>query len=275
MTTKWTWYLCGAFISALIGILYVGVDDGQLMIPTKEQRIRMNIKAPKWSVNELKEPSNSGGKSSLEEIVQFVNGLSEGIDGIVGTKDDPLGLNNQMFLIMKMLKVNHPEGYFAQEYNWHFSFPGGLVGELTVLYADSNEYVALYGTPLKVEGYSGVWNLDIYDFMFKGFQQNYFMGELTPKKYFPSTDPNRFMMMLPKGMHKYVNLGGDYRLPGPEGAVVRNDGAWMLEYGYGNVFSTFWQAIFHPTFFYSLDFSSAMTAMRDSSFLMYKNLMKE
>ena len=183
-----------------------------------------------------------------------------------------------MTMIMTMLKENYPQAHFADDFNWHFSYPGGLVGELSILYADTNEYVAFYGSPLRVHGYSGTWNIDIYDYMFSGYQANYYIGELSAQKYFASTNPDRFVMQLPKGMHKFVNLGGDYRIPVEgkrnEYIDINNDGSWMLEYGHGNVLSTFYQAVIHPTLFYSLDVGSLVTAIADSSYLMVKNAMK-
>eukprot|EP00126_Sphaerothecum_destruens_P009991 Sdes_comp20647_c0_seq4m15900 len=152
-----------------------------------------------------------------------------------------------------------------------------MIGSLAVLFADLNEYVAFYGSALPVKGYSLKWDLHIYDFLFQGIHQSYAPGETLPHTHVADAlSSSKSVLYLAPRDHKYINLGGDFRyeIGGEADAVfVRNCGAWMLEYGYGSVFSTFWQALFHPTLFYSLDFYSVFIAASDSFHLIVKNFL--
>jgi C-8 sterol isomerase len=100
--------------------------------------------------------------------------------------------------------------------DWFFNVAGGITGIMTVLYASLREYVAVFGSPVGSEGFSGRFRMDVFDVVLAGEVWNY--TERAPferEKYRPGD-----MTVLRRREVKGVRIA---------------DQTWLLEYGRGAI----------------------------------------
>lgn len=227
-------------IAIVVGVAYFGINDGQTFIPSSDKRPAGE--APKL-VFEKGNVVNKGGQASLEDIVYFAIKQRAGSDGIVGTQDDALNLEQTFDLIRKALAASYPSAVLF-EGDWLFNHNAAVTGVLQLLYADFNEYVLLFGSPLPIGGYSGQYQYDCYDYQFDKEQENFVLGQIESHLYTPNNDttPNsKIMMVLKAGQQKCYTM---------------KQGGWMLEYGHGNIIPALYDGVILPTVTVANDWKS-------------------
>ncbi len=99
---------------------------------------------------------------------------------------------------------------------WMGSRAGGVLGKMTILYANMNEYLIIFGCPVGSQGFSGRYNfVEIWDFFLAGETSSCDLetGQIIPDVY----------------------TAGDrgYLAKGHSMTCELKAGAWMLEYGRG------------------------------------------
>ena len=124
---------------------------------------------------------------------------------------------SEMFdYVSSELKKKYPK-YITTEKNWMFNNAGGAMGQMTLLHGSITEYIIIFGSAIGTEGHSGRYNTEVYDFMMHGDMWCYLEGEIERTDYKP-------------GDGAYLGKGDvkGYKLP---------EGAWMLEYARGPIFT--------------------------------------
>jgi len=111
----------------------------------------------------------------------------------------------------------------AGEGEWIFNSVGGSLAEIKVLFCSPTEYMALWGSPLATEGFSGRYaKMDVWDIMLSGTMRSY----------------------APGGEHRfdtYVNSGpeGTHQTSWLKREVGKHfqmdPGSYMIDYGRGNL----------------------------------------
>eukprot|EP00918_Siedleckia_nematoides_P074080 GHVU01161853.1.p1 GENE.GHVU01161853.1~~GHVU01161853.1.p1 ORF type:complete len:251 (+),score=22.03 GHVU01161853.1:223-975(+) len=143
--------------------LYIfGLNDGKKFCATASERDAMN--PPAFLHNPASNThNNTGGRACIYDIVDYVNGFRAGKDKLVGTNDDRLSLSEQMELLNRLFRQEFPGSYWSNS-TWFFNHNAAVLGQMQLLYADANEYLAFFGSSLPSTGYSGTHSYDCYDF---------------------------------------------------------------------------------------------------------------
>ena len=99
---------------------------------------------------------------------------------------------------------------------WIFSCAGGAVGVMTVLHASLSEYVAIFGSAVGTEGFSGRYRIGIHDFVLAGEMWTYTGDNIGER------------VITRPGERAYLRTDQvkGFKLP---------EGGWMLEYGQGPI----------------------------------------
>eukprot|EP01066_Platyproteum_vivax_P008823 Platyproteum_vivax@DN3799_c0_g1_i1.p1 len=234
--------LLGVALAIFIFVWNFGIQDGQTFCANKFHRDSKN--PPKWSMKNGK-PVNTGGKSCIEDIVEFANSVRAGADDLVGTEDDTLNIDEHFALIESGIKAEWPNKYYTES-PWFLNHNAAVVGAMTMFYADGNEYILRFGSPTPQGGYSGVYPYDCHDFQIEGEQHNWFLGNTTNNIYSPNYKHSNgkskgHAMILPAGTQK---------------GYYQKQGGWMLEYGYGNLVPPFYDGVILPTLGITNDWKS-------------------
>jgi len=195
---------------------------------------------------------NLGGKACIEDIVSYISEFRAGPDGLVGTQDDRITLEEEFELIPKLLKQEFKGGYWPMS-AWHFNHNAAVLGQMKLLYSDGNEYILIFGNPIASNGYSGKYPYDCYDFQIQGEQRNFILGNTSYTIYSPNWRSLReeghnahFSMVLKAGQQK---------------GYAQPDGGWMVEYGYGNLVPALYDGVLMPTMFTTNDWTSLCTSL--------------
>eukprot|EP00918_Siedleckia_nematoides_P074077 GHVU01161850.1.p1 GENE.GHVU01161850.1~~GHVU01161850.1.p1 ORF type:complete len:335 (+),score=52.99 GHVU01161850.1:223-1227(+) len=234
--------------------LYIfGLNDGKKFCATASERDAMN--PPAFLHNPASNThNNTGGRACIYDIVDYVNGFRAGKDKLVGTNDDRLSLSEQMELLNRLFRQEFPGSYWSNS-TWFFNHNAAVLGQMQLLYADANEYLAFFGSSLPSTGYSGTHSYDCYDFQIDGEAQHFTLGQFDPilvspnwrKKRQDGIETSELGSLLTRGQKK--------------GYAQRN-GGFMVEYGYGNLIPSIYDGIIMPTIFISNDFFSMFTTLK-------------
>lgn len=128
----------------------------------------------------------------------------------------------EMFDTVQNELVNMYPGRINKKRRWIFNVAGGVMGQLTVLFASPHEYLLFFGSPIGSEGHSGRYNAEIWDFCMSGEFWLYVEGQLDRTVVTPGD-----VVKLPAGKAKGFKMP-DHGCP-----------CYMLEYGRGNIPSVF------------------------------------
>ena len=83
--------------------------------------------------------------------------------------DLPLADDAMFQAIREKLAAHYPDLINAEARCWIGSRAGGILGKMTLLYANMNEYLIIFGTPSGSQGFSGRYNfMQIWDFFLAG-----------------------------------------------------------------------------------------------------------
>jgi C-8 sterol isomerase len=96
---------------------------------------------------------------------------------------------------------------------WIFNNAGGVMLQMKLLHASTNEYVMIWGTPIGSEGHTGRHLVEFYDTVLDGEAWYYTEGQFTRDEYTP-------------GDHIFVGKGQSAGMHYP-------DHVWMVEYARG------------------------------------------
>ncbi|PFH38296.1 hypothetical protein BESB_006370 [Besnoitia besnoiti] len=186
----------------------------------------------------------------VEDIVNFVNKRRMGPDGVIGTNDDALNLEQQVAMLSAMLEANFHGGFWASS-PWTYKYHDGAATLAKLLYADGDEYLMVSGSRT---GYTGMIN-DPY------ITKSFFAVEGALR--LQRRAPHRAILVAPllsqRGVEARVeplSTEGELWRSGfrvKKGRKVvfssetASDGAMVLEYGYGSVPSAaLWSFVLPP-----------------------------
>ena len=126
-----------------------------------------------------------------------------------------LPLEEKFTAIAQNLAERYP-GLIETEPEWFFSNAGGVMGQLTVLYASLREYVIFFGSPIGGEGHTGRYSfVEDHAIILDGEFWYYTEGDTRRTEYRPGD-----VVYLPKAVAK--------------GYRIVNHG-WILEYARGPI----------------------------------------
>ena len=126
-----------------------------------------------------------------------------------------LPLEEKFAAITQSLAERYP-GLIETEPEWFFSNAGGVMGQLTVLYASLREYVIFFGSPIGGEGHTGRYSfVEDHAIILDGEFWYYTEGDTRRTEYRPGD-----IAYLPKAVAK------GYRIV---------DHGWILEYARGPI----------------------------------------
>lgn len=126
-----------------------------------------------------------------------------------------LPLEEMLPAIARDLAERYP-GRIDTRPEWFFSNAGGVMGQLTILYASLREYVIFFGSPLGGTGHTGRYHfVEDYAYILDGEMWYYDEGDVQRKEYRKGD-----VVHLPKGVAKGFRM---------------EDRAWILEYVRGPV----------------------------------------
>lgn len=105
---------------------------------------------------------------------------------------------------------------------WTFNSVGGSLAEIKILYCSPTEYLALWGSPLTTEGFSGRYpDLDVWDIMLSGLMKSYAPGQHQYNTYQNNPEQDFHQTsFLPKGVGKHFSM---------------TEGSYMIDYGRGSL----------------------------------------
>ncbi len=106
-------------------------------------------------------------------------------------------------------------GHICAEQDWIFNAAGGAIGQLTVVHASLREYIILFGSCNGVEGHSGRYAAEVFDFLFKGEMHCEYEGRFDLEVHTPGT-----IAYLGRDAVKHYQIKQE---------------AWMLEYARGAI----------------------------------------
>lgn len=148
-----------------------------------------------------------------------------------------LPLEEMLPAITRDLAERYP-GLIDTEPDWFFSVAGGVMGQLTVLYASTREYVTFFGSPSGGEGHTGRYRfVEDYAVVLDGELWYYGEGDLQRREYRPGD-----VVHLPRGEARGFRMV---------------DRGWILEYARGAI-PTMLPFAVADTLFSTLDVRSLM-----------------
>jgi hypothetical protein len=154
----------------------------------------------------------------------------------------------------ELLKESHP-GKILNQSEWIWNNVGGIHARLKVLYCSTKEYVVLFGTQDFQDGFSGVYPyMDVWDIMLTGEMKSYSakMRESYPKTY----KPGDTSLLKRNESRRYSMQGLSY----------------MIDYGRGSIWRSFWSGIIAPYLFQNYDSHSAYIQIKDCIRSMWQNM---
>lgn len=119
----------------------------------------------------------------------------------------------QMFNNIAAELAERYPGMIDNSQPWIFNNAGGVMLEMKLLHASTNEYVMIWGTPIGSEGHTGRHLVEFYDTVLDGEAWYYQEGQFTRDVYTP-------------GDHIFVGKGQSAGMHYP-------DHVWMVEYARG------------------------------------------
>ena len=120
--------------------------------------------------------------------------------------------DEKMKYVVDELAKAYP-GHISKPESWVWNYNGGGLAQLSLIHASLREYLAIWGTPVGNNGFSGRYTSDVYDFMFDGEMEVSVEGS-TKKFLFKGGD----CAFLPRGVAKVYSI---------------KDNGWMIDYGRG------------------------------------------
>jgi hypothetical protein len=128
----------------------------------------------------------------------------------------PLADDEMFQAIREKLAEHYPHLISAEKRCWIGSRAGGVLGKMTLLYANMNEYLIIFGAPAGSQGFSGRYNfVQIWDFFLAGEAVT---CDLENEQIIASHLKPGDMGFLDKGQSLSCELKA---------------GTWMIEYGRG------------------------------------------
>ena len=121
-------------------------------------------------------------------------------------------LDEKFASLIAELSERYP-GEIDDSHPWIFNNAGGVMLEMKLVHASSNEYVMIWGTPIGSEGHTGRHLVEFYDTVLDGEAWYYKEGQFTRDVYTP-------------GDHIFIGKGESAGMHYP-------DHVWMLEYARG------------------------------------------
>lgn len=116
--------------------------------------------------------------------------------------------------VIAALEQEYP-GHICTRQDWIFSVAGGAMGQLTLLHGSLREYIILFGSCNGVEGHSGRYGSEVFDFVFKGEMHCEYEGRFALETHTPGT-----VAYLGPSVVKHYQIKQE---------------AWMLEYARGTI----------------------------------------
>ncbi len=152
-----------------------------------------------------------------------------------------LPLEKMFPAITRGLSERYP-GLIDSRHEWFFSNAGGVMGQLTILYASFREYVIFYGTPLGGQGHTGRYSfVEDYAIILDGEWWYFSEGDARRQEYGPGD-----VVHLRKGEAKGFRMV---------------DRGWILEYARGPI-PTMLPFGVADTLFSTLDFTTLFRTFR-------------
>ena len=149
----------------------------------------------------------------------------------------------EMFDTVQQALIEKYPGKITPTRRWTVNYAGSALGQLTILYASTKEYLVFFGSPIGNVGHSGRYDMDCYDMMMNGEMWTFIEGE-TEKNVFLPGDMARLRVGQLKG----------YRII---------DEGWMLEYGRGDIISVFDFGVIAPAKYITRDWEGAFMQIGD------------
>lgn len=135
--------------------------------------------------------------------------------GEIARAGQGLGFEAMSRAVIEAAAAAYP-GHVETRQEWFFNLAGGSTGMMTVLHASITEYVAIFGSPIGTNAFSGRYPMEIHDWVLRGTMHTY-----------TQADPGRAV----------TTAAGDHASLPPatvKGFSLEPD-TWMLEYGRGFV----------------------------------------
>ncbi len=160
-------------------------------------------------------------------------------------------------LILKQVHQNledqHP-GKTLRAPSWIWNNVGGIWGRLQILYCSPTEYIALFGTQLPQQGFSGTYRfMDVWDVMLTGKMHSY---SADPSVAFPVSYLPGDASLLRKTESRHYDM---------------DRFSYMVDYGRGVIPASFYRGIIAPFLFSSHDSYSLRKQLGDCGYSMLSN----
>jgi hypothetical protein len=133
-------------------------------------------------------------------------------------------------------------GHICTRQGWIFNVAGGAMGQLTLLHGSLREYIILFGSCNGVEGHSGRYGSEVFDFVFKGEMHCEYEGRFALEVHTPGT-----IAYLGPSVVKHYQIKQE---------------AWMLEYARGSIPAMLPFGL-ADSFFSTLDFATVGRTLRN------------
>ena len=138
----------------------------------------------------------------------------------------------------QLMRKQFPEHILPQS-QWSWNNVGGVYARIKILYCNTDEYIALWGTPTPQTGFSGEYSyMDVYDIMITGKMLSYGPDtrNAVPRVYTPGD-----VSLLSRAETRTYTLGSH---------------TYMIDYGHGTIPYALYQGIIAPWLFVNHDNAS-------------------
>jgi hypothetical protein len=241
--------------TSLILVAFCQAQSGYTQNPT-EEALEFDLKNDHQYVFNPKD-LNAIGQQAVQEVDEFFKGTRPQVATKLASDyfeksdaQDPdllTAFRTEIILdrIQQILMEKNPDKILENS-DWSWNNVGDIYGRIKILYCSMNEYVALFGTQLPQEGFSGVYSsMFVYDIMVTGEMKSH--GN-SSEDAFPMTYRAGDISLLKKADSRFYNMG-KY--------------TYMIDYGRGNIATAVPQGIIEPYLFSNHDYASLRDQLKN------------
>jgi hypothetical protein len=207
---------------------------------TAEGLNRINLQA----IREVNEHKADFSPAAWQQLAADYYGQSSASDPDLSLALRAEAINDR---IHELLVQQYPKQILSDT-KWVWNNVGGVYARIKILYCSMNEYIALFGSSLPQQGFSGEYsNMEVYDIMSAGEMKSF---DSSSEKAYPITYLPGDISLLQRNETRYYNM---------------SKYTYMIDYGRGKpwIIRSLWAGVFAPYFFVNHDTNSMSTQLTD------------
>ena len=233
-------------------LILLGISSHYVFADTLDYKAKFNSLYGKLQLQQNKIQANHSYEFSPDDVQAMANRVSQdtknGIDVYSAFQNE-----------FNAIKQQHGNK-IADTIHWRFNEAGNVIGEISLVYASMNEYLAFFGTPVGTTGFSGRYPyVEIWDCPVSGR-----MADWVPGRFAETYNPGQ-CEDLQKGQAKGFTMEPMYNA-----SSGKYSGSFTIEYARGNIVTSMPFGIYAPLHL-TRDYKTAFEILTDFSKLVLKS----